>query len=55
MLGFLEELFDEYYEELYFVSRINAKFGTDYYFADTIKDECKVKAKKFYRSTEICE
>lgn len=50
-----EELFDEYYEELYFVSRINAKFGTDYYFADTIKDECKVKTKKFYRSTEICE
>lgn len=50
-----KELFDEYYEELYFVFRINAKFGTEYYFADNIENECKVKAKTFYRTTEIFE
>ncbi|MBQ6323956.1 MAG: hypothetical protein IJI22_03890 [Bacilli bacterium] len=50
-----KELFDDYYEELYFISRINKKFGTDYYYASNIKDECKVKHKKFYRTKEICE
>lgn len=47
-----KEVFNEYYDELYFVYEINKKYGTDYYFADTVKD-CKVVSKTFYRTKEL--
>ena len=48
----LTSTFVEYYDELYFVYEINKKYGTDYYFADTVKD-CKVVSKTFYRTKEL--
>ena len=48
-----KELFPKYYDEAYFVSRINNKFETDYYFADNILDECKVVKKTFYRKETL--
>ena len=45
-----KEVYDNYYEELYFVSMINKDFGTNYYFANDMDDTCKVVKKKFYRS-----
>ena len=48
-----KELFPKYYDEAYFVSRINNKFETDYYFADNIIDECKVVKKTFYRKETL--
>ena len=45
-----KEKYPEYYEELYFVYRINQDYGTEYYYADSIQSsECKVVAKTFYR------
>jgi len=48
-----KELYDEYYEELYFVSKINEDFGTANYFADSINGTCQVLTKTFYRKKEI--
>ena len=47
-----KEVFDEYYDELYFVYEINKKYGTDYYFASNVTD-CKVVSKTFYRTKEL--
>ena len=47
-----KEIFDRYYEELYFVYEINKKYGTDYYFASDVKD-CEVVSKTFYRTKEL--
>ncbi len=47
-----KEKYPEYYDELYFVSRINHDFEKDHYLAITIKDECEVVAKTFYRTKE---
>ena len=47
-----KEIFDRYYEELYFVYEINKKYDTDYYFASNVKD-CKVVSKTFYRTKEL--
>ena len=46
-------VYDEYYEEFYFVSRINKDNDTDYYFAKDIKDTCEVVSKQFYRTKEL--
>ena len=46
-------VYDEYYEELYFVSRINKDNDTEYYFVKDIKDTCEVVSKKFYRTKEL--
>jgi len=43
-----KEKYPEYYEELYFVYRINQDYGTGHYYVDTVED-CKVVAKTFYR------
>lgn len=45
-----KEKYPEYYEELYFVSRINEDYGRSHYFADTISGECQVVKKTFYRT-----
>ena len=45
-----QEKYPEYYEELYFVSRINEDYGRSHYFANTINNECKVVTKTFYRT-----
>ncbi len=46
-----KEIFDEYYEELYFVYRYNKQFGTDHYFAKTIdSSNCEVVSQEFYRT-----
>lgn len=43
------EKYEEYTEELYFVSLINNDYGSDHYDAKSIKNECKVVSKTFYR------
>lgn len=49
-----KELFNEYYEELYFVYLVNKEFQTDYYFANNVnKDNCEVVSKVFYRTKEL--
>lgn len=45
-----EEKYPEYYEELYFVSRINDDYGRSHYFASTVDSDCKVVSKTFYRT-----
>ena len=45
-----KEMFDEYYDELYFVYLVNKEFGTEHFFSASITDECKVSSKTFYRT-----
>ena len=45
-----KEVYDNYYEEFYFVSMINKDYGTNYYLSNDVNDTCKVVKKKFYRS-----
>lgn len=47
-----QEKYPEYYEELYFVSRINDDYGRSHYFANTVDTDCKVVSKTFYRIKE---
>lgn len=47
-----KEVFDKYYEELYFVFEVNKKYGSDHYFANEV-EECKVVSKKFYRTKKL--
>ena len=47
-----KEVFDEYYEELYFVYLVNKKYGTSHYFASSVNSSCKVESKTFYRTKE---
>lgn len=48
-------LYPEYYEELYFIVKLNKDNGTDYYYAKDVKDTCKVVTKTFYREKELVE
>ena len=48
-------VYSDYYEELYFISKVNKDNDTDYYFAKDIKDTCKVVSKSFYREKELVE
>ncbi len=48
-----KEVFDEYYQELYFVYRINKEYETSYYFASSVKSVCQVVSKTFYRTKEV--
>ncbi|MBQ9018888.1 MAG: hypothetical protein IJ097_01075 [Bacilli bacterium] len=45
-----KEKYPEYYEELYFVFRINEDFGRSHFFASTIGNDCRVVTKTFYRT-----
>jgi hypothetical protein len=45
-----KEKYPEYVEELYFVSLINNDYGSNHYGANTIKNECVVVNKTFYRT-----
>ena len=47
-----KEMYDRYYEELYFVYEINKKYDTDYYSVSDIKD-CELVSKTFYRTKEL--
>ncbi len=49
------ERYPEYYEELYFVSRVNKEFATGHYLASTIKGECDVVTKTLYRTKKKVE
>ena len=44
-----KELFDQYYEELYFIYRYNKEYNADVYFANQVT-ECEVVSKTFYRT-----
>ena len=46
------EKYPEYYEELYFVSRVNIDYGTSHYFARDVSSTCEVLSKTFYRTKE---
>ena len=50
-----KEIYPNYYEELYFVSKINKDYSTSYYFADNVKDVCEVVIKSFYRTKKKVE
>ena len=43
-----EEVFDEYYEELYFVYMVNKKYGSSSYYASNLT-ACEVTSKPMYR------
>ncbi len=45
-----KELFPNYYDELYFIYEINKKYGTDYYYASNIENECELVSETFYRT-----
>ena len=46
-----KNVFDQYYEDLYFVYRYNKEYGDSAYFPDQISDtNCKVVSKTFYRT-----
>ena len=47
-----KEVFDQYYEELYFVYQFNKKYEEDVYFAKDIENSgvCEVTTKTFYRT-----
>ena len=44
-----EELFEKYYDELYFVYKVNSKYGTEHFYHDSVT-ECNVVSKTFFRS-----
>ena len=48
-----KELYSNYYEELYFLSRINKDFGTNFNKIEEVKDICKVTHKDFYRTKKL--
>lgn len=51
-----KEVFDQYYEELYFVYQYNKEFGTDYYFAEGMPDDnCVIDTKVLYRTKNAIE
>ena len=47
-----KEVFEEYYEELYFVYQINKKYKTNYYSIDAVQETCEVINKDYYRTKE---
>jgi len=50
-----KEVFDEYYEDLYFVYQINKKYQTSYFFISHVSKTCEVKEKKMYRTKSLFE
>ncbi len=51
-----KDVFEKYYEELYFVYQMNHKYETDYYFASDMNDaDCEVVSKTFYRTHKEVE
>lgn len=51
-----KEVFEEYYDELYFIYEVNKKYDTNYYFADKVEEStCKVVTKEFYRTKKKLE
>ena len=48
-----KEKYENYYEELYFVAQINNDYGSSYYEAKNIKNECEVVQKTFYRTKKL--
>ena len=51
-----KEVFDQYYEELFFVYEYNKKYDADIYFADNVtEDNCKVVTKTFYRNHDLVD
>ena len=49
-----KEVYTQYYEDLYLVSKIDKDFNTNYFFIKDIdKDTCKVVGKTFYRTKEL--
>lgn len=49
-----KEVFDEYFEELYFVYQVNKKYGTNYFFASRVT-QCEVVEKTMYRTKKLLE
>ena len=49
-----KEVFDSYYEELYFVYQVNKKYGTDAYFANNV-NSCEVVQKTMYRTKTVVD
>lgn len=47
-----KEIYPEYYDELYFVYKVNQDKGTNYYFASDVT-ACKTVKKEFYRTKEV--
>ncbi len=48
-----KEKYDEYVEEPYFVAVINNDYGSNHYSASTIRNECVVVKKTFYRTKKL--
>lgn len=48
------EVFDKYYEELYFISKLNKQESSNYYFSADVTS-CEVVNKTLYRTKEIYE
>ena len=42
-------MFEKYYDELYFVYKVNSKYGTEHFYHDSVT-ECNVVSKTFFRS-----
>ena len=46
-----KEVFDNYSEELFFIYEYNKKYGTDYYFAESLDNSnCEVVSEVYYRT-----
>ena len=45
--------YDDFYEEDYFISRINLDYGSNHENISTLSGECKLVEKKFYRTKEL--
>ena len=48
-----KEKYNDYVEEAYFVALINNDYGSEHYDATTIKNECVVVTKTFYRTKKL--
>ena len=48
-----KEQYPEYTEEAYFVSLVNNDYGSNHFNAATIRNECKVVSKTFYRTKTL--
>ena len=50
-----KDLFNDYYEDLYLVSRINHDYNTSFYSASDVSEFCELEKKTFYRTKELVE
>lgn len=50
-----KELYPEYYDEQYFVYKINQDNGTNYFAASSVEKTCKVLSKEMYRTKKEVE